>query len=267
MWTRRIYLGSLLLVACRISDPDRDEHDNLDYSVHEQAARPVPQVEFCQQWAQAACSDAVVSACQASSAKDCEQTQAEFCRSLVHADVASNAGSDCIAAVANAYRDADLRGDELTVVLRLGGPCALTISGTSRVGDTCSDSTDCELARGYSCVKKSDSGTGTCQIAAVVDPGRDCQAAPKTCSEGFFCDGHNCVETLEIDDSCTIHEQCGESAYCDDTGHCAARRAVNDSCQHDIECERGICSEFEDEQVCTDRVVLSRADPVCANLR
>ena len=113
----------------------------------------------------------------------------------------------------------------------------------------------------------SDAGAGTCQIAEVTAPGRDCRAAEKTCQEGFFCDGRNCIETLASGESCKTHEQCGQSGYCDGSGMCAARHAVNDSCQNDVECARGICSELDDKKVCTDRVVLSRADPLCANLR
>ncbi|HEY2735394.1 MAG TPA: hypothetical protein VGI70_15460 [Polyangiales bacterium] len=114
---------------------------------------------------------------------------------------------------------------------------------------------------------KADSSMGTCQIPQLVDPGRDCDAAAETCSEGFFCDGQHCVETLGIGDACAIQDQCGDDAFCDESGQCTARRGVDSSCQQDIECARGVCSEFDGEQVCTDHVVLSRADPICANLR
>jgi hypothetical protein len=199
--------------------------------------------------------------------QECRQTQSEFCRSLVSSSVDPRAGNDCLATVANAYRDADLRGDELAVVLRLGGPCAGVAKGASRAGEACNEASDCDLGRSYDCVRKADGTGGTCQIPQVSEPGRDCHAVQETCSEGFFCDGENCIETLAAGDPCTIHEQCGADGYCDDSGQCAARKDVNDTCQDDIECARGVCSEFGDSHVCTDRVVLSRADPLCANLR
>jgi hypothetical protein len=101
----------------------------------------------------------------------------------------------------------------------------------------------------------------------VVDTGRDSSDPRDTCSQGFYCGGHNCIETLKSGDACSIHEQCGDDGYCDDSGHCAQRLAVNDSCKSDLQCARGICSDFDGGQVCTDHVVLSRADPICANLR
>jgi hypothetical protein len=261
-----------MLVGCF---PGAD-HDDYDDHAHE-AGRPVagrpaspspaPSGDFCQQWATAACSDAVVSACQASDAAECRQSQADFCHMLSPSDISSSARDACISAVGAAYRDADLRGDELALVLRFGGACARLVVGSSKAGDTCSESSQCELARGYTCVKKADSNDGTCQIPQVTEAGRDCQAAQKTCTDGFFCDGHNCIETLKSSETCDIQEQCGEDAYCNDKHECEARHKVNDSCQNDFECAHGICAEFAGQQVCTDRIVLSRADPVCANLR
>jgi hypothetical protein len=72
---------------------------------------------------------------------------------------------------------------------------------------------------------------------------------------------------LSKGEGCLIHEQCGSNGYCDDEGHCAERLAVNDSCKSDVQCARGVCAQLGDEQVCTDRVVLARADPLCETLR
>jgi hypothetical protein len=151
--------------------------------------------------------------------------------------------------------------------VRFQGACARTVIGSNNEGDDCSVSTDCDVSRGYSCVRKVDAEAGTCQIAEEVEPGRKCGEAAQTCQEGFFCDGHNCVETLASGEPCVLHEQCGENGFCDTSGACAERRAVNDSCEDDVECAQGICSALGDEKVCTDRVVLSRADPLCENLR
>jgi hypothetical protein len=160
-----------------------------------------------------------------------------------------------------------LQGDELALVLRFGGACEQAVMGGSARGEACETSLECDAAHGYACVKKADSGDGTCQIPEVVDPGRDCDEAPQTCSAGFVCDGRHCVQTAERGEPCVIHEQCGDDGYCDENGQCAARHAVNDSCGQDVECARGICSELDGQLVCTDRVRLSRADPLCATLR
>jgi hypothetical protein len=209
----------------------------------------------------------VVSACQATDARECRQSQLELCRSLVPTEPSDAARSECISAVASAYRDADLRGPELELVLRLGGACERVVRGKLRAGEECKLSSECDRTRGYACVKKADSGAGSCQIPQVVSPGRDCSAPEKTCSSGFFCNGHNCVETLGAAAQCSIHEQCGDAGFCNDAGQCAERVAINDPCHADIECARGICSDFQGSEVCTDRVVLSRADPLCESLR
>ena len=278
MWAYRISLGCMLLTGCIFTDdhdPDdghRHRGDPVDApsnngSAGRGSSRPAPAADFCEEWARAACTDAVVSACQASDETECQQTQVEFCRGLIPSELASSGRDACINAVGAAYRDADLRADELALVLRFQGACARLVVGEVASGEECSEQSDCDVAGGYSCIRKADTGTGTCQVAEVVEPGRACSAPEASCEEGFFCDGRNCVETLAVDDDCVIHEQCGANGFCDDSGRCAERRAVNDSCEEDLECARGICSELSGENVCTDRVVLSRADPLCANLR
>lgn len=271
----------MLLAGCIFTDDkDRDDRDRDDRdrqtdessggsagSGGREPSQPAPAADFCEDWARAACSNAVVSACQASDETECQETQAEFCRGLIPTELASSGRDTCINAVRLAYRDADLRGDELALVLRFQGACARLIVGDRAEGDECVSSTDCDIARGYSCVRKADTGAGTCQIAKTVEPGRGCREAEESCEEGFFCDGRYCVEMLPTAESCTIHEQCGVDGFCDESGKCAERRAVNDSCQEDLECATGICSELGDERLCTDRVLLSRADPLCANLR
>ena len=270
----------MLLAACMFPDDHDRDHDRDDRDEQtagsssgsagtggREPSRPAPAADFCEDWARAACTDAVVSACQASDETECQATQLEFCRGLVPTELASSGREACIHAVGLAYRDADLRGDELALVLRFEGACARLIVGESAKGDECESSSSCDVARGYSCVRKADTGVGTCQVAVTVEPGRDCREPEASCEEGFFCDGRYCVETLAVDEACVIHEQCGDEGFCDESGKCVQRRAVNDTCQEDLECATGICSELGDEKLCTDRVVLSRADPLCANLR
>jgi hypothetical protein len=60
------------------------------------------------------------------------ETRLPFCHELAPDELASAGRSECIAAVGSAYRDADLRGDELALVLRFGGVCARTVVGPER---------------------------------------------------------------------------------------------------------------------------------------
>lgn len=270
MRTHRLALACLLLTACVFHDddgPDLDERTDAVAPVREPSTRPVPKAEFCEQWARAACSDAVLSACQASDARECRQSQEGFCHDLVPGDIARSGRDACITAVAEAYRDADLNADELRVVLRFGGACARAVVGGRARGEPCSQTSECDAARGQACIRKPDAEMGTCQVPEVVDPGRDCKAESNICTKGFFCDGRNCIETLAAGEPCVVHEQCGQDGFCTSDGTCAERRAVNDACEDDSECAQGVCTELDAERVCTDRVLLSRADPLCATLR
>lgn len=228
---------------------------------------PRTRAQFCADWAAAACSDEVVSACQAEDVESCRVAQEAFCEELVPASFSDTAGSACIRAVRRAYADADLDGEELGVVLRLAEPCDGIIAGPGEEGDSCEEPRDCNLAAGLECLKKSDSTEGVCRMPEVVMAGLDCEAEQKTCEEGFFCNGSNCVEARDPGDECTIQAECGEEGFCNAEGECEESYAVGEACETDMQCGTGICYEFEDETVCTDLIRLSRSEPVCDDLR
>ena len=223
--------------------------------------------EFCNDWAEAVCSKEAVSACQAASAEDCRLTQEGACRKLVPDDFSDEKGQDCIDAVKRAYADADLEGDELSTVLRLGGPCDRLIAGDKESGDECNENHDCDGPSGYVCVRHSDDAKGTCQVPQVTEAGKDCSAAQRTCEKGFYCNGDNCIEAKDAGDECTIPEECGENAFCSPAGKCEKRHKVGAECSSDGECSDGICYEYEGEKTCTDRIRLGRSEPLCDELK
>ena len=95
---------------------------------------PRTREEFCQEWAQAACSEEVISACQAGGPESCHEAQERFCRELVPQNFSDAHGDECLGAVVAAYEDADLRGEELAPVLVLGGSCEKLIVGPKKKG-------------------------------------------------------------------------------------------------------------------------------------
>jgi hypothetical protein len=227
-------------------------------------------VQFCADWAGAACSAQTVSACQAANMDACVQTQEAFCKKLVPEQHFSDEhAQDCINAVHDAFADGDLKDTELVTVLRLGKPCDMLISGPQDQGGSCKQLSDCDAPGGYVCVKKSSStdGTGTCQKPVSVGAGRDCKAAQKTCSDGFYCDGEHCIEGKHSGDSCTIREECGSDSFCGSDGKCTEHLKVGTKCSADEQCTAGVCYPFEGNTVCTDRIVLTRAEPLCVDLR
>jgi hypothetical protein len=251
MNANRLVIGLVLLAAC----PSSEKKDRT-------------RAEFCQDWADAACSDDAVSACQAESADACRHSQEDFCRSLVPEASFSDAHGDaCLDAVSDAYADASLRGAELATVLRLGPPCDELLTGSKDRGDSCTSRRDCDASSGFDCLKKGSASKGTCQIPEEVGGGRDCSAAQKVCAAGFYCDGEHCVEGKELGEDCSVDTECGSGGFCGTDGSCQPRIEVDNTCTSDAQCASGICYAFDDGTVCTDRIVLSRSEPLCEDLR
>lgn len=222
---------------------------------------------FCNRWAAAACSGDVVSACQAADADACRLAQEGFCLDLVPQNgFVDERANECIDAVGDAYADADLTAGELATVVRLGEPCDRLVRGPRGAGESCDANLDCDAPAGFECVFKGSAATGTCQIPAVVDPGLDCSADNAVCTEGFFCNGDNCIGGGDVGEGCVRNDECAEG-YCDD-GTCVAGRAIDADCSSDEQCASGLCYEFSaTERVCADRVRLARTDPLCEDLR
>ena len=189
--------------------------------------------EFCSRWAAAACSAEVVSACVAESADACRSSQERECLELVPATgFADDRADPCIDAVADAYADADLTASELDTVLRLGPPCDRLVRGPRAAAEACTSRLDCDGPGGYDCVFKGGAQTGTCQLPAVVQPGRNCSADNAVCTSGFYCDGSNCIEGSAVGGACMRDEQCAEG-YCGSANVCVAWLATNQPCTLD----------------------------------
>lgn len=223
--------------------------------------------DFCRDWASAACSDNTVKYCQAEDADACRQSQEDFCQDLVPDAFSDKVGAACISAVKAAYSDGELSGDELSTVLKLGGPCGKLTVGTKDEGETCSERSDCDVSAGYDCVLKAGDKSGTCQMPEMVEAGRDCSDKEAVCEAGFYCKEGFCVEAKELDAACTTQSECATNAYCNEEGRCAARSGVGETCAKDDECKEGICYSYNDERTCTDLIRLARSEPICSDLR
>ncbi len=228
---------------------------------------PRTRTQFCLDWATAACNAKVVSVCQAADADACRMSQQSFCLSIVPTSFSDQRGAVCIAAVKAAYADADLDAAELVTVRSLGVPCDQLVVGPKGRGVTCAKHDDCDTAAGFDCVYKASAAGGTCQMPEDVSPGEVCAAAQQVCTSGFFCDGKHCVAALDVGEACASQEECGDKGFCAGSNVCAARFAVDHACSDDGQCLAGICYDFATDQVCSDRIVLSRSEPICDDLR
>ena len=250
--TRLILIGLAILIASACSSEDDD---------------PLTAEAFCARWAEAACSSETVEVCQAPDVDSCRASQATFCSGLLPANFASAQADRCLSAVERAYRDGELNEQEMTAVLRLEGDCGNLSAGTAAEGESCDLSADCDTSQGYDCIFKGTAAAGTCELATVVDPGQRCVEPGETCSDGFYCDGTNCVAGKPAGESCTLTRECAPEAFCLD-GTCSDRLATQASCDADEECASGICYDLDDDEgdICANLLVLTLNEPFCATL-
>lgn len=245
-----LFVAGLQLAACSDDDPS-----------------PRTRAEFCEDWAEAACSEDTVTACQASSEDACRLAQQGHCLDIVPVTFSDERGNDCIDAVSDAYSDADLTGTELDTVRRLGGDCSGIVTGTRALGQSCDTDNDCDRSRGVECVRRGGLPGGVCQVAEQVGPGQPCSDPAQTCSEGFFCDGSNCLAAKSAGAACQNDVECAPSGFCGPDDTCVTRRAVGGVCITDGECESLLCNAVDGERTCAELVRLSPAEDLCADLR
>lgn len=245
---------SLAVAACSSSEDDE----------------PRTTADFCARWAEAACSDEVLSVCQAAGAEDCRRAQTAACAAqLPSGEFSGESADQCLEAVEAAFEDADITADEVGAVFRLQAPCDQLVRGFAAEGQDCTSREDCDAPAGYDCVFKGEQQlTGVCRLPVTVGAGQDCSAPDAVCGAGFYCDGENCIAGEAAGDPCTSHRQCASTAFCNQAGVCEARKPLNDACGFDEQCGSGLCYAFSaTRQVCTDRVRLSPSEPICEDLR
>ncbi|HTQ04255.1 MAG TPA: dickkopf-related protein [Polyangiaceae bacterium] len=242
--------------------------DTVDPSIRDQSA-------FCTTWAKAACNDTVVANCNEVDTATCVEHQSAFCQTLVPSTGYSpSQAQDCIDAVKAAYADAQLDATELDLVLRLGGACSHLVVGPSKQGEPCSQDSDCDTTKNYSCVIKGGDAQGTCQIPVIQANGAPCDGLAMVCGAGAYCDtdsGDNCLTDKKQGAKCTYDAMCGDGLRCniptdstDGSGTCDAKLANKATCTADTDCAAGICRS--DTMICTSKVILTGADPICNDL-
>jgi hypothetical protein len=222
---------------------------------------------FCDEWGKRACSSEVVSVCKAEDESDCNLKQESFCQELLPDDFVDDHAASCLDAVEAAYADADLTADELVTVLQLGPPCDRLIRGPRSAGDDCSSTFECDAAAGYVCLFKGSQTEGTCELPRTVQPGLSCEARQETCTEGFYCNGDNCVGGKDAGSDCATDQECDAENYCANDLTCTPRLDLQADCTDDSQCLSGICFAFGSERTCVDRIRLSPSEPLCDELR
>ncbi len=247
-------LGGLFVAGLQLASCSDDE------------ASTRTRAEFCADWAEAACSDDTVTACQATQ-DTCRAAQQDYCQEVVPVTFSDARGDACIDAVGDAYSDADLTGTELDTVRRLGGGCSGIVTGTRALGQSCDTDNDCDRSNGVACVRRGGPAGGICQVPEEVGPGQPCSDPAQTCSTGFYCDGNNCIASKGAGQACQNDVECAPAGLCGPDDTCVTRRAVGAVCASDDECESGLCYEVAGESTCAELVRLSPAEDLCGDLR
>jgi hypothetical protein len=193
--------------------------------------------------------------------------QQGYCQEIVPVSFSDARGDACIDAVSDAYADADLTGAELDTVRRLGGDCSGIVTGTRALGQSCDTDNDCDRSNGAECIRRGGLPGGICQVAEEVGAGQSCSDPAQTCSDGFFCDGNNCIASKSAGQACANDVECAPSGFCGPDDACVTRRAVGSACASDNECESLLCYEAGGESTCAELVRLSPAEDLCADLR
>jgi hypothetical protein len=240
---------------------------------------PLASVEgFCSRWADLACSDRVLDACE-STRDRCVDRQGAFCRSIVPAGKYSRDGARaCLDAVERAYVDAALNADEYDVVRQLGGACEGILSGTGGPGDVCAADDDCHRESGLRCILRPDE-VGTCQEPEVVGGGFACSRDNQLCTEGFYCNGQNCIALPTEGAACSSSIPCAVEYKCvdpdgepptDETedATCEARLENGaEGCEENNDCVGGFCIIGSAANICSGRIQLTPGGPICQDLR
>lgn len=256
-----VLLGLCLPVACTVEE---DPPDPLATSSG-----------FCDAWAEAACQTDVVKYCNAKSVDDCQSTQGAFCRSIVPASYTSGRAKQCLDAVRDAYRDAELSPEELQVVLHLAAPCDRLSKGTRTDGQTCTKADQCDTAAGFSCITKLGASSGVCAKPELIEAGEPCDGPSQICKPGYYCDGENCISERRTGGSCEGDYECKPTDRClkesadAEKGTCELRADLGEPCAGDSDCQSGYCviESSATEGECASTIRLSRTEPLCESLR
>ncbi|MES1175361.1 MAG: hypothetical protein ABUL62_13655 [Myxococcales bacterium] len=238
-------------------------------SSKEEAPDPYATVgQFCQAWAQSACTTETVQACTGDSTdaltKACVATQAHFCEGLLPTTGYSSAQAvSCLNAVQAAYSDGRLTAAEIATVRHRGEPCNHLIKGPQAKGGTCTQDDDCDTLSNYQCIIKGDSGT--CQIPMIVANGTACDAPDATCNPKFYCDG-NCVALKTVGAKCAADAECDPALICDPATSKCDTKVAPDECTQDSDCVNGsVCDTSVSK--CLKSIQLSPSEDLCNDLQ
>ena len=229
---------------------------------------------FCAGVAAAECSDAILSACLATSGKqNCVDLRKAACNT---AYVVPNAGltydsgkaQTCVDKITAAYSKSSISAQQF---MDVGKACEAVYSGTGTKGTACENNTDCKQSDGYVCLihgAVGDAGSaveGKCLIPQAVAVGESCSAPESECDVDHYCDpGMHCVASGVLNDACSTDVPC-KSQYMCGAGKCVSKLAEAAPCVSSEECASGLC--LETVKLCASQETFAPSEPFCVAIR
>jgi hypothetical protein len=205
---------------------------------------------FCEAYASAKCSAAVVGNCYHSEETTLDADTAhcvaatsslDRCnpKNLPYHPEAASAAIDTITAI---FEDGQIDGptnpdnneqqalnDALASVFYVGLPD----------GSACTAADDCDIGNGSTCIVHA--SKGVCAVPVETAPGESCNSPSAQCDSGFYCDdGYHCVSTQGIRQVCHADDEC-VTAKCGSNNLCQDLLPNQSSCEFDAECSGGFC--------------------------
>ena len=228
---------------------------------------------FCAAYAQAQCSQVVVSACAAASPTACATAAAKTCvanQPQGTTYVAANAPA-CIALVTSAYSSTTIAKDQLAALASTCGTQMFSGPGAARA--PCQTDYDCSSIAGLSCVVPFAQTAGHCYVPTVAQPGASCAEDFDVCAAGFYCDPmtKSCTADATAGVSCSPgYNQCADGLYCSGAGPfatCAAASPDGYPCGLASNCIGGMCDKAASQAqgTCASQITLSPLDASCAS--
>lgn len=231
---------------------------------------------FCNAYAQAVCTQAVVSACGAKNSYSCELSAAAACvanQPQGTTYVAKNAPA-CIQLAQQIYASTTLTEKQLEA---LSTTCGTQIfSGPGKARDACATDYDCSSADGLECIIPFGSTTnmGKCYVPTTVQPGGSCTAESSVCTDGYFCDpmALTCSLDAAANQGCNPGwKPCGDGLTCNGAGSpfatCGPLLPDGNPCTLDTDCANGLCDKAstQSQGTCASQITLSPLDKACAS--
>jgi hypothetical protein len=228
---------------------------------------------FCQAYAQAQCSQVVMTACGVQDASTCAAAAAQTCiadQPQGTTYVEANAPA-CIALVTSAYSSTTITKDQLAALASTCGTQMFSGPGAARA--PCQTDYDCSSLVGLSCVVPFGQTAGKCYVPTVAQPGASCAEEFDVCTDGFYCDPMTqaCTADAPVNAGCGPgYNQCADGLTCSGGGPfatCTAASPDGYPCGLDTDCSGGMCDKAASQAqgTCASQITLSPLDASCSS--